>query len=1367
MPFRATVTHLFLLLLFFYFSNEIYAQEKELSFRHYGVEKGLTQNTVFSVLQDQKGYIWIGTRNGLNRYDTHRFHQYRTAVGDSTALRNNAIHALASTDAALWVGTQQGLYTYDYGKDQLSYIAFPQGKSYKVNALLSDTQGQLWVGTPEGLFLYHSLTGKWISVASGEQQAFLSSEITALGMSAHQQALWVAGPEGIGVLNLGNQSYALQKLSLRKGKQAVELSKAISSIYVINEDAIWITSRGEGVLKMTAKGEIIQQLSMERQTLLHDDVRALEQDEQGRLWIGTFKGITVYDPTTEETFHIQHDPDDENSLSGNSIYSLYRDQKGSMWVGTYHQGINFMDESNRNFQHYTCSRLRNSVSHWVVSALEEDPQGSLWVGTEGGGLNYFDRKTKQFTHWKKSDTPYGLSADNVKGLLLDQEGDLWIGTYKGGLNIKQSTTGKFLNHKNSTQPIFSFPHVYAFEEDKRQQQVWVGTYGQGVFQVDKHTLEILKQWVPDASNTLPSDEIRALLQDEKGRLWIGSEKGLSVKAGATWVSFAGEIQTAVYCLFEDQQHRVWVGTYGEGLFCFDQNFKKLYHFHEENGLQGGRVMGIMPGEKGLWLTTNKGLSILEETSGTFKDYGVAEGLLGETMGYNSYLRTKDGELFFGGGWGLTSFDPKTMAHNDFSPPVVFTDFRLFNKSLQVDEEGLLKQHISETHEVVLDYDQNVIAVEFAALNYVQPEKNQYAFKLEGFEEDWVYTNTPIATYTNLDPGVYHLMVKASNNDNLWNKRPLELRIEVLPPLWKRWWAFLIYGAIILLALYLLAKLVRTRTHLIHDLHMEHMEMEKRDELYQAKMQFFTNISHEIRTPLTMITAPLEQALRMAQRDQPLLEKLTLVNKHTERLLQLINQLLDFRKQETGHMKLRRGVGNFVRFVEEITITFREQALLKEVNLSFETEATEMPLIYDRGQMEKVLYNLLSNALKYTSKHGQIKVALQTKEASDTFPQGALVLRIQDNGIGIPEDYLSDIFDRYYRIGESMQVNGTGIGLALAKGIVELHGGMIEAESTMKTEGQEGCTTFTIQLPLGEEHISEEELLDTFDEPSTSWSRFLVEKENSIEEDILSDRVVTAEKHHTILLVEDNQEIRRYMSTLLQETYHVLQAPNGQVGWELAQRHLPDLVISDVMMPVMDGIHLCKMIKTTVDTSHIPVILLTARTGLVHQLTGLETGADDYITKPFEVKILLARVNNMIASRAILRDKFSTQPYQVAENFAKSSADKVFMEKVMKVLEEYMADPDFNVARLVEEMGMSKPVLYRKIKALTDLSIIDFMKSIRLKKAAYLLQHTDKQIAEIAYEVGYSDPKYFTKSFKQAYDTPPSEYRKADLVETPY
>lgn len=1358
------------------------AQKKVLNFKHLTINEGLSQNTIFCIYQDQQGFIWFGTEDGLNRYDGYEFKIFKNELNKSRSLKNNLVNVIAEDDKNhLVIGTHGGISIFNRDTEDFTNIGIPSSKKGSqsanfVTAVVPDKKGRIWLGTYDGLKLYDQNAKKFIRVSLPE--AFNQKNVQTLFID-HTEKLWISFKNELRCLDLKSLRFvAIPKPLL------TELKRKQANIRLIKQDKkgnLWFGTEQSGLFFYDRTGNhcinYVNELNNVN-SLPSDVVRDVLFNDDGLVWLATRKGLSIFDPAKGSFTNFKHDKYDAASLSHQSVLKIMKDRTGSIWIGTYAGGINIYNPVNLNFTNIGEQMGNNpGLTNPVVSSVVVTANDELWIGTEGGGLNLVNRTTGKHESHNLLRHDFMASENIIKSLSMDVKGNLWVAAFDGlyyfDLHKKQFTEQRLKMVSGFKGRV----QVYAVLADSSA--VWVGTNGAGlVYYNPVSKMERVFTYSVRNPNSIIGNYVSAIVKNKDGNLWIATLQGLCyfdvqrnefkryVHNPANKYSLTGN---NVISLFIDKQDRLWIGTRGAGLNLYEAKSERFYAFAEQDGLANNVIRAINEDKGGnLWLSSNKGLTMLNAviTAGkpvlkALKNYTVADGLQSNQFFSGATTRSSKGELFFGGINGITSFFPDQIQVNKVMPDIVFTDFLIHNKRLPIGTDGSpVKKHINESRKITIAYDQAYITLKFAALDFINTAKNNYAYKLDGLRnEDWHYVgNQRTATYTNLSPGKYTFMVKASNNDGFWAKTVSEIRIEVLPPWYKTWWAYSLYLAVFSALLYLFYYFSLATAKLKNELDFEQRNHEKDLELSQRKLTFFTHISHEIKTPLTLILSPIEKLLDNRTLNNKVQHQLQLIHRNGERLMQLTSQLLDYRKFETGNMRLQALEADMVKFNREIVAMFHPYANSKGVSLQLLTPHKEIKIWFDSDKMEKVMYNLIANALKFTPAGGTVLVRLDIAKNND---REELILQVQDNGIGIAPENLTNIFEQFqYYNTHGLNHKGTGLGLTFSKGLVEMHYGKIEVSSTVATAEIEGKTVFKVVLPMGNSHLQPDELLM---EAVNSEDIIAYQQAAPLELDadtvIQKENLLTATEQQklVLLIVEDNQEVLQFVAGHFSTHFKVLTAIDGTSGWEQAKAALPDLVISDVMMPGITGIELCAKIKSDPVTSHIPVVLLTAREALLFKIEGLETGADDYIVKPFNLKYLEARVWNLLESRRKLREKFSRNMTLQPTNIALSSLDEKFLEKAIKYVEQHMGKDTLGVEELSREVGMSKTTLYRKLKALTNQNTNEFIRTIRLNRAAQLLLQQKLNVSEVAYHVGFNDQDYFRKCFKEQFGTTPKDY----------
>jgi len=1365
-------TNIFLVILILYSINALKAQSSRINFKHYTINEGLSQNTVFCLLEDKEGIIWIGTEDGLNKFDGYDFTVYKHEFRNSNSISHNQINALYEDEKGrIWIGTSDGLNIFDKVSEKFTRISTRQGQSVTSNdfitSIFEDNEGHIWVTSLEGLKLYNPVNKTFKLFNYGSQKR--ADRV----MEDSRGIFWVSLDKDLKRFDpVKKQFLPLPGIlennsSLRK-----------SFIRVIKQDRskkIWIGTETSGLFIYDEKANVLEHFKNEKSdksSLPADIVREIAFPDKDNVWVGTRDGLSIFNRKTKKFTNYKNDRYDLKSLSQNSIRTILKDRAGNIWLGTFAGGINLVVTGHNMFNYIGAGTpTKPGLSYKMVSSIAGAKNGALWIGTEGGGLNYANINTSFFKLYSLPQISSNIGANTIKCIL--PEGDnLWLGTVNGLYFYNNSTEGL----KKIPVPLDNKEIVSIVKAEGR---LWLATNGSGLISMDEEGRTTSFRMKAADRNSLTHNDVAKIVKEASGNLWIATNKGLTYYSNGKFTQFYYDEKNpyslsnnSISTILIDTKKRIWIGTKGGGLNLYDKKSKRFYVIDKSLGLSNDVIQAVEEDNKGnLWVSTNKGLSKIsvkgvppfsKENVG-ISSYFVEDGLQSNQFFLNSSYKNDKGELFFGGINGLTYFHPENIKSNYYKPPVIFTEFLIRNKPVvQYSDDSPLKQAINETKEITLTYDQVFITIRFAALNYVNPVKNKYAYKLEGFkrDEDWHYVDEQrMATYTNLDAGTYIFKVKAANNDGLWNDEAKTIKITVLPPWWKTWWAYTLYAFVIASILYLYYAYSLRTAKLKNELAFEHLIREKDNELYQRKLNFFTNISHEIKTPLTLILAPLEKLLNLNQGNNRTRHQLMLMKSNGERLLKLITQLLDFRKFDSGKMNLQAAEGNIVSFVKEVVAAFDAYAKHLDIDIKVEPEKRSIKVWFDRDKFEKILYNLLSNALKFTKPGGTVLIRIKQTEL-DSAEKGFILIEIEDNGTGISEDKISTIFEPFIHYDEDgANMQGSGIGLAFTRGLVELHHGQIFVESKPASEEESGKTCFTIKIPPGRNHLKAEEIITDYQESENieGYSGGNKAKVSEPLENRTAKVLANMEDKPVMLIVEDNKDVMDFLQEHFKEKFNIETAFDGQEGIDKAIAIIPDIIISDVMMPRLSGTVLCSSLKTDNRTSHIPIILLTARSQVVHKLEGLETGADDYITKPFSISIVEAKVWNLMEQRQLLRERYRKEITLQPQNLAITSPDEVFLKKVMAYIELNIAEPGLNVEDLAKEVFMSRTTLYRKIKALTNQTTVEFIRTVRLKRAAQLLKSNNHSINEIAYMTGFTDIDYFRKCFKEQYKKTPTEY----------
>jgi len=1323
--------------------------ENNLSFDHYFQENGLSSNQVSCIFQDRKGWMWFGSSQGLNRFDGYRFAVYQHNPNDSTSLVGNLVRVIwEDKKGDLFIGTENGgLNIYNRDSESFSHFFNPQSRpllhDVSVNALAEDEAGNIWIGTSRQL-LVADATGnvsqvKLIDRYSGRD---FGPQFIRILTADNFGKLWLGTNDGIFVFDPADKH--CERIELPFGRNQ---NREIWEIFKDDDGKLWVGTYACGAYIVDPATTTMIPVVLDYENERSTTVRTISKDNAGQYWIGTRGGAYVYNKSKGITACFRQDERQVKSLSNNSVLDIFHDSNGDAWIGT-RNGINFLVESKQVFKGFSAMPGDNHfLNSSVIYAFWIDQQHNIWIGTEDGGINIYNRDKGTFQYKVNTSGPNSISENCIKAFLDDGQGNLWIGTYLGGIDILNLNTGKISHFKHNDHNPASLAdnRVWDICMDSRG-QIWVGTTS-GLDRFDKatnsfvHYVQVVgEQWV------------NWIKEDSERRLWIGTIDEVIVFDPSTGRKVSFPEHSRGFC--EDSEKQFWIATIDKGLALYEVEKGAIRYWNENDGLANNQALCVLQDDRGfLWISTSNGLSRFDKTSGSFQNFSSKDGLQNNQFCYGAAYKTKSGELLFGGISGFNIFDPNEVKEDNFIAPMVLTDFRIFNKSVPLGKgnDAILTKSISETDQVTLRYSQNVFTLEFAALNYGSSPNTLYSYFLDGFDKDWTEPATGrTATYTNLDPGDYVFKVKSVVPGAPLSDEGLSFAITVLPPYWKTLWFKIMIVLTIFGLIFLLIQFFITREKWKNELTFERIRAKKLHELDMLKLRFFTNISHEIRTPLTLIMAPLEKLIAKKVPDAEIPSHLEIMHRNTTQLNRLINQLLDFRKLESGSLKLEFSQGDIVRFLGDVVHSFEAYAAEKEIELRFNSSRKRLVTSFDADKLEKIVNNLLSNALKFTGKGGHVSVNLSLVFDSDDddleearSDKQFIEISVRDTGTGISEKNTGKIFNRFFQAGEKNEATGTGIGLALVKELVKLHNGKIFVSSKPGKGSR-----FTVHLPYDENASVGATITDEQQNGTREGENHSADMKMSIE-DVAHARIM--------LVVEDNADVRFVIRGHFAERFKVIEASNGQEGWEKALETIPDVIISDILMPDVDGFEFCQRLKKDERTSHIPVLLLTALHSREHEMQGLSYGADDYITKPFDLSILQTKIENILSIRQSLKQKYSEEIVLQPKNIVLTSPDEKFLQKAIEVVENNIADADLDIKRFAAEVGVSRMQLYRKLNALTDMTVKEFIRNIRLKRAVQLLEQKNRTISEIAWEVGFKDISHFRKCFRQMYGMNASEY----------
>ncbi|GGG33661.1 hybrid sensor histidine kinase/response regulator [Hymenobacter glacieicola] len=1377
-----------------------------LRFEHLTVDDGLLHSDAEAVTQDQEGFLWIGTNRGINRYDGYTLKAYTLPVNPSNGIAGSRIHALhVGRGGRLWAGAENaGLSWYDANHDRFrslhdtkapaAYAALARRLAQAdVIALTSDAQGRLWVGTEhDGLFVLE--VDAQAHVTSLRAVALAESGATTypvLSLAASREGQIWFGTLGAGLRELHVGKTLPAQLTAARAPlpfatvRGLHLDRRGDLWIGTNQQVFWVERANRLALRALAAHPLPQPTR---------DIHAIHLDTFGQLWVGTDYGLYQWPAATTQGARLPVQAakrnlflpirGDATSLQSERLHQIFEDRNQVLWLAAPAGGLNKVDLRQKPFGH-----LQQQVgpeptlpNNYINTIYKEEARNLLWIGTRNG-VSAYDLTRKTYRNYLSGPNSAEDKGVEVAAVVQDQAGTLWLGTRNRGLYTLRRHAGQPLLAPLSAltpQPDQVTPSVESMVQD-RFGTMWVATINTGLHRLgaDGRLLSTYR-----LGRGLPTDQCTYLLYDARQSvLWVSTRNVGLLKLQVTADSLvllrrfsyeAGNPRSLsvnyVWPLLQDRQGTLWIGTLGGGLHRLVRDAQGRETVERcRQWLPESDVESILLDEfDNLWIG-GTGLYRLNPRTRQYLRYDVADGLQSNSFKVGAATRAQDGTLFFGGINGLNYFRPQDIQANPYPPVVRITGLRLVNKPVAVGQEVngrvLLTKALTHPQTITIRAAENDFSVEFVGLNYATPQKHQYAYQLVGYNPDWVRA-TPgqrTASFANLPAGSYTFRVKASNGDGKWSRVPATLHFRVLPPWWRSWWAYVLYAVVAASGILLYRRVEMAQQRLKSKLALEQFRVEKEKELTDLKLSFFTNVSHELRTPLTLMLGPVEELLTAASRFASQKGNILLLHKQAHKLLELVNQLLDFRKVEAGQVPLRACRADAVAFLTEVFLIFRHKAEERQLTYSLLAPPAPVPLYFDPSKLEIVLTNLVANAFKYTPAGGNVTLAAtvvgQPEQEAHFGPDGLvdnyLQLQVADSGSGMTPTELHHIFDAYYQAAQTdtLRMLGTGIGLSLVKQFVERHHGEIHVTSVVN-QG----TAFTIRLPFGRAHLPDADVVAAAAEPQRpALPAYHLPAEFSEEVEETSTELPAASRH--LLIVEDNDDLRQYLGQLFAADYEVTAVADGVEGWELTQNRLPDLVLSDIMMPRRNGLELCQLIKQHPKTLHIPVVLLTARTAAVHVLEGMETGADDYVSKPFDPKVLRATVAAILRNRARVREFYQRQVLLEPTEIVIPEADKLFLEKAMQVVENNLMEPEFNVQALIRELGMSQTFLYRRIKSLTGLSVVEFIRDIRLKRAAQLLAATPMRVSDVAYQVGMLDLKHFRTMFQKQFNLSPSEYAK--------
>lgn len=1330
------------------------------------------------IFYDSKGFTWIGTLDGLHRFDGYSYKTYRVD-NNRNSIHSNLIIAIdEDSKGNIWIGTYgKGVCKLNPETDELtSYENVnndPDGLPNDITSLIIDDKDFLW-------------TANWFGICRIKFDAAMNNvtQFNRIPISVRNRnnnyAIKTIFQDKNNNIWVGSNLFTLRLKNPYSQPEKVEMEyySCYSESICDFENGILV---GGYELNAIVKNANVDTFKIHH---LSSIISGKVLYDNHKIWIGNRAGIFCLEQgesdNWETTRHLKKDFS-ELSLNSNIITSITNDNVGQIWIGSRGGGVNIINSVSKQFQHYKHTLNRGSIASDLAMCMFEDSYQNLWIGTEESGVSILQSGgdyASGFKHIVVNNFPnenrvYAVEETQTPGS-KSHKSIIWTGTsHPTYLTAYNPVTLEEIKLSAQTKNI---GHVFALE-NQDDSILWVGTYGQGLWRLtldNQGNIANMRNFTPDSPSGkgLLSFIIRNIFRDSKGNIWISTDKGInriskfeSVKDQPYFEAFTiGKDESHlshdyVLQIIESRNGNIWIGTMGGGMIRFNDNLNGKYSFTtvtSNDGLPNNTIKTIVEDNEGiLWLASNKGLTKYNPVDGNIMNYDVDDGLQDNDFSEICGLKRKNNEIIFGGINGFNVFKSEILPIDKIKPRLYFTEFQILNKNIKVDDlvdnKKILKKTIEYTKEIELDYNHNSFTIGFVGIQYHAPQKHNYRYILEGFDKEWYKASADYryAKYTNIPDGVYTFKVMGSNSDNIWTDEPIELTIRIKPPGYRSPLALFIYFVVLIITLIVITKAVKEVAQRKRDVLVANMEKDRIEEISRLKLQFFTNISHEFKTPLTLLSSPLDLLIREGEStfSKNQLYNLNLIKHNAGIMIRLVNQILDFRKLDQNKLQLQPSRQSLNEFLRNIYTAFEVLAKQKNISYNFYPYKGGDDIWIDVDKMEKVVYNLLSNAFKYTQENGRIVMFAEADLDSNQF-----VIKVSDTGIGIDKNEEIHIFERYYQSENKNKrnISGTGIGLALAKGFVDLHKG----EIGFYPNSDEG-TVFYVKLRMGNAHFPREMLA----EPQALGS-FVAPEYHSPKEDMPEESPTALKADlNKMLVVEDNYDLRKQVKNIFRNQYVVFEAEDGIQGLELCKKEQPDIVVTDVMMPKMDGIELCNRIKSDEEISHIPVMLLTAKNTDETIVEGYEFGADGYVAKPFNIDVLVARVNSLVKIREQLKNRFQKE-IQINPNIISNTpADSKFMDIILGFIEKNLSEPGYNVEQLSVDYGVSRIYLNKKIKALTGETSSEFIRNIKLKHAAEFLKQNKLNVSEVAWEVGYSDIRTFRKRFKEKFDLSPSDFAK--------
>lgn len=1318
----------------------------KLRFSHITNKDGLPSNTVFSITQDYKGYYWFGTKVGLCRYDGRSIVKYEHNFGDDSSLPGNLVFfTYEDSKKNLWITTITGVAIYDHDNNNFRSIS----RTLILRGLVEANDGRIFGASTTGLKVFDPEKNNFVPF---QDQNNLEINTFCNGVVKDKEGnLWVATNQGLYMINLKNNSVSHYKHNFQN-KQSLS-SNLVFDLFVDKNNRLWLGTGGEGLCYFDPQSESFIRI----EGLSNNFIHCITEDEYGRLWVGTERGLNIYSPKEKKNKIYLNNLTDKNSINDNAIHSILKDEYDNMILGTYFGGVNFSLKLYQQFNIYEAGDSENYISGKAVRQIIGDRDDNLWIATEDGGLNFLDYKKDKFRVYKHTGAANSLSYNNVHSVMLDRNNELWIGTFLGGLNKLTLNNQRFTLYNRANVKAFNADNIFAILED-RSGLIWIAS-SNGVVTYDRRKNEF-KQFEP---SIFFDETVNVLFEDSRGAIWLGSRNLGAFRYNKTSNNLKNYRPSPgnsisdnfINYIYEDHNRNIWIATHNGGLNLLNTKADTITVFRTKDGLPSNTIFSlIQDNDKNLWISTNNGLSKYNIDKKVFNNFTTQEGLPNNQFNYNSAYKNKSGRLFFGTIDGLISFNPAELVMPQCRSKIDMIDFKIMGNSVTPkDPNSPLKRSISETTEIVLTSEQaKFISFEFTLPTLIHSQNLSFAIKMLNTDQDWINLGAQRqVSFSNLPSGDYTFMVKVADNISWADSSVRSIKIKVLPPFWKSDLAYFLYIVILMGAGFYFNRHLSKKRAEEREALREKNEKERIKEINRIRLNFFTNISHELNTPLTLIISPIQNMLTQLSLSGEIKDKMLMIKRNAERMKHLIEELILLGKIETEEERITVEEGYALRFILELGNGFKPWAEQKNIHYSIDITVSKYPVYFDSSKIEKIVFNLLSNAFKYTEPQGEVKLSAEYYTEDEV---KMLRIKVIDTGKGIPEKDLNKIFEKYYQINDHDKNSGFGIGLNLVKQLVEAHKGTV----TVQSELGKG-STFTVTINVDEKsYESYEKSNRKFDNELISSYQYLIPE--VLEEEIVPviSEIKTEASKPSLLIVEDNKDLLEFIGSIFRDDYHLRLCVDGKEAYAAAIETPPDLIISDVMMPEVDGLELCKLIKTSIETCHIPFIMLTAKVGEENVVEGYEYGADYYIKKPFNAAILVQQVKNILSTQENQRNLFRENTDSALSSSKVNIRDKKLLESINGKILEHLSEENYSIEHLTKDLSVSRTLLHTKLKSLVGLSATEYINRVKLKEGLRLLEEGNN-ISEVSYITGFASPSYFSRCFKKVYGRSPRDFMK--------